>query len=56
MDDEFDDIHPDILQQYYGTASHGVPCRRHQTGAGCPAEEEDSSDGESDSDEEIDNL
>jgi hypothetical protein len=56
MDDEFDDIHPDVLQQYYSTTSHGVPRRRHQTGAGCPAEEEDSSDGESDSNEEIDNL
>jgi hypothetical protein len=52
MDDEFDDIHPDFLQQYYGTTSHGVPRRRHQTGAGGPAEEEDSSD----CDEEIDNL
>ena len=49
VDDEHEDIYPDVLQQYYGTMSHGIYQQRHQTGAGNPPEEEDSgSDSDSD--------
>lgn len=39
--DEFEGIHPDVLQQYYGTTQNGVHRQSHQTGAGNPVEEND---------------
>ncbi|KDR81020.1 hypothetical protein GALMADRAFT_46025, partial [Galerina marginata CBS 339.88] len=52
VEDEFDSVHPAVLQQYLGTTRNGVVRRRHQTGAGNPEEEEDSGD-EDNSDEEV---
>ena len=40
--DDFDAIHPAVLQRYLGTTKRGVDRLPHQTGAGNPPEEEDS--------------
>ena len=37
---EFDDVHPDILDRYYGT--HGRPLRRNHSGAGSTGEDYES--------------
>ncbi|KAJ7574169.1 hypothetical protein C8J56DRAFT_1126361 [Mycena floridula] len=55
-DDDLEDIHPDVLQQFYGTTGH--VSRRTGTGAGHPADEDsdpefdggDGSDSDSSSD------
>jgi hypothetical protein len=41
-DDEFEGVHPDLLNRYYGTDGPGIRRQQGQTGAGHPADGEDS--------------
>lgn len=52
VEDEFEGIHPDVLQQYLGTTNQHPHRQHHQTGAGNPPEENDTDDDESNSGEE----
>lgn len=47
--DDCEGVHPDVINEYYGVHGHMTTRKHRQTGAGHPADEEDS---DSDSDNE----
>ncbi|KAI0054649.1 hypothetical protein BV25DRAFT_1816776 [Artomyces pyxidatus] len=51
--DEYEAVHPDLLNRYYGVEGPVHSRRGHQTGAGHPSDEEDDTDSDADEREDI---